>query len=96
MIEPDPTNIRNRINNYTDKDRDLKMLFKAVYLLGAMECEMLGKKYDSDSKTKIYGPTGNDAWEKTVSVNNEQVSTVFFRIKTARALRNSGLELLKS
>lgn len=60
------------------------MLFKAVYLLGAMECEMLGKKYDSDSKTKVYGPTGNDSWEKNVLVNNEQVNTVFFRIKTAK------------
>ena len=45
MIAIDPKNIRDRINNYTDKDRDLKKLFKAVYLLGAMECEILGEKY---------------------------------------------------
>jgi hypothetical protein len=56
MITPDPMNIRNRIEKYTE-DRDLQMLFKAVYLLGAMECEMLGKKYPSD-KGEVYGPTG--------------------------------------
>jgi uncharacterized protein (TIGR02391 family) len=90
MIEPDPTNIRNRINKYTDKDRDLKMLFKATYLLGAMECEMLGAKYESDSKSKVYGPTGDDSWEKKVLVDNEQVNTVFFIIKTAKTKGKEG------
>src|SRR3989304_4092818 len=82
MIELDPMNIRSRINNYTE-DRDLQMLFKAVYLLGAMECEMLGKKYPSD-KAEVYGPTGADAWEKPVFINNMRIDSIFFRIKTAR------------
>jgi hypothetical protein len=53
MTTPDPTNVRNRIEKYT-KDKDLQMLFKAVYLLGAMECEMLGAtKYNCESKTHV-------------------------------------------
>lgn len=94
MIEPSPEIIRNRINNYTDEDKDLKMLFKAVYLLGAKMCEMLGEKYASESKADVYGPTGNDTWEEPVLVNNEQIATVFFRIKTARIKtpKNKGKE----
>lgn len=82
MITPNPLEIRRRIEEYT-KDRDLQMLFKAVYLLGAMECEMLGKKYSSD-KGEVYGPTGADAWEEPVIVHNKRIDSIFFRIKTAR------------
>ena len=84
MTGSDPMSIRSSINNYTDEDKDLKMLFKAVYLLGAKECEMLGEKYDSEPKTKVYGPSGDDSWEETVLVNGQQVNTVFFRIRTSR------------
>jgi hypothetical protein len=83
MITPDLMNIRSKIEKYTE-DRDLQMLFKAVYLLGAKECEMLGEKYGSDSKTHVYGPTGDDSWEKPESVHDTQVNTVFFRIRTAK------------
>lgn len=82
MIEPDPMDIRRRIEKYTE-DRDLQMLFKAVYLLGAMECEMLGKKYPSD-EAEVYGPTGADAWEKPVFTHDMHIDSIFFRIKTAR------------
>jgi hypothetical protein len=82
-ITPDPMNIRSRIEKYTE-DRDLQMLFKAVYLLGAKECEMLGEKYGSDKMTHVYGPTGNDSWEKTELVHNKKVNTVYFKIKTAK------------
>ena len=44
---------------------------------------MLGAKYPSD-KGEVYGPTGDDTWEKPESVHNMQVNTVFFRIKTAK------------
>jgi len=83
MIEPDPMDIRRRIEKYTE-DRDLQMLFKAVYLLGAKECEMLGEKYDCDSQTHVYGPAGNDSWAKPESVHSTQINTVFFRIRTAK------------
>jgi hypothetical protein len=83
MVAHDPMNIRNRIEKYAE-DKDLQMLFKAAYLLGAMQCEMLGKKYDTDSSTHAYGPTGDDCWEKPELVNNTQVNTIFFRIRTAR------------
>lgn len=78
----DPVNIRNRIEEYTE-DRDLQMLFKAVYLLGAKECEMLGEKYATD-KSEVYGPTADDSWEGPVLVNDNQIDTVFFKIRTAR------------
>ncbi len=83
MVIPDPMNIRNRIEQYSE-DRELQILFKAVYLLGAMPCEMLGDKYESDSRNHVYGPTGNDSWEKTETVQGTKINTVFFRIKTAK------------
>jgi len=82
-ITPDPMNIRSRIEKYT-KDKDLQMLFKAVYLLGAKECEMLGEKYDSDKTTHAYGPTGNDSWEKTELIQNTKIDVACFKIKTAK------------
>jgi hypothetical protein len=84
LVANDLMGIRSSINNYTDEDRDLKMLFKAVYLLGAKECEMLGERYDSEPETHVYGPTGDDSWEEPVLVNNNPINTVFFRIRTAR------------
>jgi hypothetical protein len=82
MTNSDPANIRSKIDNYIE-DRPLQMLFKAVYLLGAKECEMLGEKYSSD-KSGIYGPTGIDSWEESVSVQGNEVNAVLFRIKTSR------------
>lgn len=77
-----PAEIRSRIEKYRE-DKDLQMLFKATYLLGAKECEMLGAKYSSD-EGQVYGPTGDDSWEKSELVNDTQINTVFFRIRTAR------------
>ena len=85
----DPVDIRSRIEKYTE-DRELQMLFKAVYLLGAKECEMLGEKYSSD-KGEVYGPTADDSWEGPVIVNNSQIDTVFFKIRTAR-IRNARMK----
>ena len=84
MNVPNPINIRNRIERYTN-DIDLQMLLKAIYLLGVWGwSEILGKKYDSDFETHVYGPTGDDVWPKPVCVNNKRIKTVFFRIKTAK------------
>ncbi len=82
LVSNDPKSIRRSIENYKE-DKPLQMLFKAVYLLGAKECEMLGDKYGCD-KGKVYGPTGDDAEIKTVLVDNNEVEAVFFKIKTAR------------
>ena len=82
MTDLDPSDFRNKIDNYA-KDMPLKMLFKAVFLLGAKECEMLGEKYESDP-SEVYGPTGDDSGEETVKVNNSPINTVFFKLRTAR------------
>ena len=66
------------------------MLFKAAYLLGAKQCELLAEKYTSDSKCSAYAPTGDDSREETVSVNNAPINTISFRIKTARTRGKGG------
>lgn len=83
MMELDPMDIRSRIEKYQG-DRVIQKFLKALYLLGAMPCEMLGEKYPSDKKTHVYGPTGDYAWTKPWSVHKTSIDAFFFRVKFAK------------
>ena len=90
MSVNDYVDIRSRIDRFK-KDKDFKMLLKALYLLGAMQAEMLWKKTPSD-KGKVYGPTGNDAYPKIVPVWNKQIKTIAFIIRTANVKGKSSIK----
>jgi hypothetical protein len=83
LVAYDPEKIRNSIENY-QKDEALQMLFKAAYLLGATQAEMLGEQYGSDSKTQVYAQTGDDVKEDIIQVNDTNINVVVFTIRTER------------
>lgn len=89
MATHDYVEVRNRIEKYAGRT-DLQMLFKAAYLLGAKQCELLAEKFPSDSKCSAYSPRGDDCQQETVLVNNTRINTVFFRIRTARTRGKGG------